>query len=42
MTDERRYGDDEVATIFEKAANPQASGGGGAVTSSSGLEASRL
>jgi hypothetical protein len=37
MTDERRYGDEEVATIFEKAANPQASGGGGAVTSSTGL-----
>jgi hypothetical protein len=37
MMDERRYGDEEVATIFEKAANPQASGGGGAVTSSAGL-----
>src|SRR5688572_4838999 len=36
MMDERRYGDEEVATIFERAANPQASGGG-AVTSTGGL-----
>lgn len=36
MTDERRYGDEEVATIFQNAATPQASSGG-AVTSTSGL-----
>ncbi|HEU4884480.1 MAG TPA: hypothetical protein VFT45_19640 [Longimicrobium sp.] len=37
MMDERRYGDEEVATIFEKAVSPQASVGAGAVTSSAGL-----
>jgi hypothetical protein len=36
MTDERRYGDEEVATIFERAANPDVSAGG-AVTSAGGL-----
>jgi hypothetical protein len=39
MTDERRYGDDEVATIFERAANHPAPGGSAvaSTTTSTGL-----